>query len=98
MKTLLNTAIITSALFATSAFAVNDLSQFGANSVESNLAAHTVATEQGFEAAVSPLTQLGASTEGHLSAQVDSAPTYNADSSVASFGLEVPSNSNEALL
>ncbi|WP_201347925.1 hypothetical protein [Neptunomonas japonica] len=95
MKTLLNAALITSALFASQAFAggLNDLST---QSVEHNLASGVTSQTQGFTAVTSPLSNLGASTETHFA--TDTHATNTVSSTVASFGLEVPTSSTEALL
>ncbi|WP_054342446.1 hypothetical protein [Neptunomonas antarctica] len=60
MKTLINTVLISSALLASQAFA-GGLSDLPAHSVERNLAAGHVATEQGFASVSSPLSNLGVS-------------------------------------
>ncbi|WP_201347927.1 hypothetical protein [Neptunomonas japonica] len=95
MKTLLNTALITSALFASQAFA-SGLNDFSTQSVEHNVATGVTSQAQGFAAVTSPLSYLGASSEAHFSTGIHT--TNTASSSVASFGLEVPTNSSEALL
>ena len=94
MKTLLNAALITSALFASQAFA-GGLNDFSTQSVEHNLATGVTAQAQGFAVVTSPLSNLGASTEAHFATDTH---TNVVSSTVASFGLEVPTSSTEALL
>ncbi|BBB30765.1 hypothetical protein [Neptunomonas japonica] len=95
MKTLLNAALITSALFTSQAFA-GVLNDFSTQSVEHNLAADVTTQAQGFTAVISPLSSLGASTEAHFA--TGSQTTNVVSSAVASFGLEAPANSTEVLL
>ena len=96
MKTLLTTALLSSALFASQAFA-NGLNQFNDQSVEANLAVGHVATAQGFASANSPLSDLGVSAQAHLGdANHNLVSTYN--HTVALTGLEVPAQSTEAHL
>lgn len=95
MKTLFNAALITSALFASQAFA-GGLNDFSTQSVEHNLAAGVATQAQGFTAVTSPLSSLGASTEAHFATGTQTSNI--ASSTVASFGLEAPTNSTEALL
>ena len=98
MKTLINFALITSALFASQAFA-GGLNDFSAQSVESNLATGVTTQTQGFSAVTSPLSTLGASTEANLAEQNPTTHAVSiANSTVASFGLVAPANSTEALL
>ena len=95
MKTLLTTVLLSSALFASQAFA-GGLSDFSAQSVEANLAAGHVATAQGFAAVGSPLSDLGASTETHLGGANHSNVSSIHSTAVANFGLVVPAQSTEA--
>ncbi|WP_028468607.1 hypothetical protein [Neptunomonas japonica] len=95
MKNLLNATLITSALFASQAFA-GGLNNFSTQSVEHNLAAGVTTQAQGFAAVISPLSSLGTSTEAHFATETHTANVVG--STVASYGLEVPSNSSEALL
>ncbi len=95
MKTLLSAALITSALFASQAFA-GGLNDFSTQSVEHNLTTSVTTQAQGFAVVTSPLSNLGASTEAHFA--TDTHINNVADSTVASFGLEVPANSSQALL
>ncbi|WP_372740786.1 hypothetical protein [Neptunomonas sp.] len=95
MKTLINAALITSALFASQAFA-GGLNDFSAQSVEHNLASGVTTPAESFTAAISPLSVLGASTEAHFANTTHI--TSIANSTVASFGLVAPANSTEALL
>ena len=92
MKNIINTALLTSALFASTAFA-GDLSSFGAHSVEANLATG-INTHSNFENVDSPLSDLGVSREASLIADGNS----TASNTIASHGLTVPGNSTEALL
>jgi hypothetical protein len=95
MKTLISATLITSALFASQAFA-GGLNEFPAPSVEHNLATGVTTQAQGFSAVASPLSILGASTEAHFANTTHTKSIAN--SAVASFGLEAPANSTEALL
>ncbi|WP_028468287.1 hypothetical protein [Neptunomonas japonica] len=95
MKTLLTTALLSSALFASQAFA-GGLSDFSTQSVEANLAAGHVVTAQGFESASSPLSTLGVSKEAHLGGGHHSNVTQAHNDAVVSFGLDVPAHSSEA--
>ncbi|BBB28004.1 hypothetical protein [Neptunomonas japonica] len=94
MKTILTTALLSSALFASQAFA-GGLSDFSAQSIEANLAAGHVVTAQGFESASSPLTNLGASTQAHLGDGSHSNVNQAHSNAVVSFGLDVPAHSSE---
>ncbi len=96
MKTLLTTALLTSALFASQAFA-GGLSDFSAQSVEANLAAGHVASAQGFASVSSPLSDLGASVQAHLGGGNNNlVSTYS--NTVAFTGLVAPAGSTEAQL
>ncbi|MGY8872087.1 MAG: hypothetical protein ACKVJE_16735 [Pseudomonadales bacterium] len=96
MKTLLTTALLSSALFASQAFA-GGLSHFDTQSVEANLAAGHAVTAQGFASVSSPLSDLGSSVQAHLGdANHSLASTYS--NTVASTGLVVPAGSTEAQL
>ena len=95
MKTLLTTALLSSALFASQAFA-GGLSDFSTQSVEANLAADHAVTAQGFASVSSPLSDLGASVEAHLGGGNHSNVTHAHSSAVVSFGLDVPAHSSEA--
>jgi hypothetical protein len=95
MKTLLTTVLLSSALFASQAFA-GGLSDFSAQSVEANLAAGHVATAQGFNSVSAPLSDLGASTEAHLGDSVQGNVNHAHNGTVANFGLVVPAQSTEA--
>ncbi|BBB27997.1 hypothetical protein [Neptunomonas japonica] len=95
MKTLLTTAILSSALFASQAFA-GGLSHFDTQSVEANLAAGHVSTAQGFASVSSPLSDLGVSVEAHLAGNSNLVSTYS--NTVALVGLVVPAGSTEAQL
>ena len=93
MKTLLNATLITTALFASQAFA-NPLNDLGTQATETNLAQGAAQT-QNYTPASNPLSDLGNSVEAHLAdgqtiiASSESSPTV--------FALE-PTNSKEALL
>ena len=93
MKTLLNATLITTALFASQAFA-NPLNDVGTHATESNLA-QGATHSQNYTSASNPLADLGNSVEAHLAdgqmiiASSESSPTV--------FALE-PTNSKEALL
>ncbi|WP_028468603.1 hypothetical protein [Neptunomonas japonica] len=95
MKTLLSATLITSALFASQAFA-GGLNNFSTQSVEHNLAAGVITQAQGFTAVISPLSSLGTSTEAHFATGAHATNTVS--STVASFGLEAPASSTEVLL
>ncbi|SIS40826.1 hypothetical protein [Neptunomonas antarctica] len=97
MKTLLTTALLSSALFASQAFA-SGLNDFSAQSVEANLAAGHVATAQGFKSIGSPLSDLGASVQAHLGDGHQNAVNRVYTSAVVLTGLNVPSVSREAQL
>ena len=93
MKTLLNATLITTALFASQAFA-NPLNDVGAHATESNLAQGATHSHS-YTPTSNPLADLGRSVEAHLAdgqtiiASSESSPTV--------FALE-PTNSKEALL
>ncbi|WP_028468705.1 hypothetical protein [Neptunomonas japonica] len=96
MKTLLTATLLSSALFASQAFAAG-LSDFSEHSVEANLAAGHVASAQGFASVDSPLSHLGASTE----AQLDNDSQYIVSTygnTVVFAGLTAPAGSTEAQL
>ncbi|WP_372737698.1 hypothetical protein [Neptunomonas sp.] len=96
MKTLLTTALLSSALLTSQAFA-GGLSDFSAPSVEANLAVGHVATAQGFVSVNSPLSDLGVSAQAHFGdANHNLVSTYN--HTVALTGLAVPAQSTEARL
>ncbi|SIS41312.1 hypothetical protein [Neptunomonas antarctica] len=97
MKTLINTVLISSALLASQAFA-GGLSDLPAHSVERNLAAGHVATEQGFASVSSPLSNLGVSVEAHLGDGHQNASNSTYTSAIVLTGLGVPSHSTEAQL
>ncbi|WP_372742176.1 hypothetical protein [Neptunomonas sp.] len=104
MKTFLTTALLSSALLASQAFA-GGLSDFSAPSVEANLAVGHVATAQGFASVGSPLSDLGVSAQAHLAdahhtvASAASHTNINAYSNtLALTGLDVPAKSTEAQL
>lgn len=94
MKTLLKSALIVSALASTQVFA-GSLSDFNAANIESNLA---VGVTQSAAPATSPLSLLGASNESHLSAQAADVAVVTTAFNAATFALEVPAVSKEALL
>ena len=95
MKTLLTTAILSSAIFASQAFA-GGLSDFSSQSVETNLAVGSVVTEQGFLATNSPLSNLGSSTEAHFGNGNNSNVNQTYSNDVVSFGLVAPAHSTGA--
>ncbi|WP_028468246.1 hypothetical protein [Neptunomonas japonica] len=96
MKTLLTTALLSSALLTSQAFA-GGLNNFSAQSVEANLATGHVATAQGFASVGSPLSDLGASVQAHLGNGNNN--LVNAYSTtVALTGLVAPTGSTEAQL
>ncbi|SFF79570.1 hypothetical protein [Neptunomonas qingdaonensis] len=95
MKTLLTTALLSSALFASQAFA-GSLSDFSAQSVEANLATGHAVTTQGFTAVSSPLSDLGASVEAQLGNGAHADVNSAHDGVVANFGLVAPAQSKEA--
>ncbi len=95
MKTLLVTTLLSSSLFASQAFA-GGLSDFSSLSIEANLAAGHVATEQGFSVVNNPLSDLGASVEAHLSDDIRGNVSNAQSGVVASFGLVAPAQSKEA--
>ncbi|SIS40808.1 hypothetical protein [Neptunomonas antarctica] len=100
MKTLLTTALLSSAIFASQAFA-GGLSDFDAPSVEANLAAGHVAAAQGFASVGSPLSDLGASVQAHLgdaNHNIASTASHTYSHTVTLTGLDVPANSTEAQL
>ena len=100
MKTLLTTALLSSALLASQAFA-GGLTDFSAQSVEANLAVGHVATAQGFASVGSPLSDLGVSAQAHLgdaNHNIASASSHTNSNTVALTGLEVPAKSTEAHL
>lgn len=81
--------------FTSQAFA-GGLSDFSAQSVEANLAAVNLTSAQGFVSVDSPLSDLGASVEAQLSN--DSHRTVSTTSYNFVAGLDVPAQSQEALL
>ncbi|WP_028468282.1 hypothetical protein [Neptunomonas japonica] len=96
MKTILTTALLSSALIASQAFA-GGLSDFSAQSVEANLASNHAVTAQGFASVSSPLSDLGASVQAHLgNANNNLVSTYS--NTVAFTGLVVHAGSTEAQL
>lgn len=95
MKTLLTTALLASSLFTSQVFA-GGLSDFSTQSVEANLAAGHVTSTQGFVSVGSPLSDLGASVEAQLSN--DNHSTVSAKGYNVVAGLDVPAQSQEALL
>ncbi|WP_372739985.1 hypothetical protein [Neptunomonas sp.] len=95
MKTLLTTALLSSALLASQAFA-GGLSDFSAQSVEANLAAGHAATAQGFSVVSSPLSDLGVSVEAHLGDGTHANVNSAHDGVIANFGLVAPAQSKEA--
>ncbi|BBB30863.1 hypothetical protein [Neptunomonas japonica] len=96
MKTLLTATLLSSALFASQAFAAG-LSDFSEHSVEANLAAGHVASAQGFASIDSPLSNLGASTEAQLdNDSQDIASTYG--NTLVFAALTAPAGSTEAQL
>lgn len=96
MKTLLTATLLSSALFASQAFAAG-LSDFSEHSVEANLAAGHVASAQGFASIDSPLSNLGASTEAQLdNDNQDIASTYG--NPLVFAALTAPAGSTEAQL
>ncbi len=96
MKNIVTATLISTALFASSAFAA-DLSSFGPASVEANLATGVSSTTTGFQVTANPLSQLGNSVEGHLSATAE-ATSSTLSAATVHAGLEAPANSSEALL
>ncbi len=96
MKNIVNATLISTALFASSAFAA-DLSSVSTHSVETNLATGVSSTTNGFQVTANPLSKLGNSVEGHLSANT-TPNAENLSTTVAHAGLEAPANSAEALL
>ena len=100
MKTLLTTALLSSALLASQAFA-GGLNQFNAQSVEANLAVGHVASAQGFAPVGSPLSDLGVSAQAHFADAhhtIASASGHANSNTLALTGLEVPAKSTEAQL
>lgn len=96
MKTLLTTALLSSALLASQAFA-GGLNDFSAQSVEANLAAGHAATAQGFASVGSPLSDLGASVQAHLG-KGNNNLVSSYSTTVALAGLVAPAGSTEAQL
>ncbi len=96
MKTLLTTALLSSALFASQAFA-GGLSDLSAQSVEANLAAGHIATVQGFASVSSPLSDLGASAQAHLGDENRNLVSTYSNTLVLT-GLAAPAGSTEAQL
>ncbi len=93
MKTLLNATLITTALFASQAFA-NPLNDVSTHATESNLAQGATHSHS-YTPTSNPLADLGHSVEAHL-ADGQTLTESSASSSVV-FALE-PTNSKEALL
>ena len=93
MKTLLNATLITTALFASQAFA-NPLNDVSTHATESNLA-QGANHSHSYTPTSNPLADLGHSVEAHL-ADGQTLTASSASSSVV-FALE-PTNSKEALL